>query len=179
MSYADSKKIITKYSAHSEDSEGKTCWTKLNFGKHRGRTLPQVLFNDPNYFFWLCQQRELCSGSLGREARELFRKARSIKVPGNGERVVEYYIHRPTGKFARFELVPYSRPEHCGSSPTFRSPVIDLSVPRQYDDWDKLGYKNFLLHMKAYLFGDPYFRMTKRRCEEFFEEDSNFSLNIQ
>jgi|GEM_PF-1327183 hypothetical protein len=30
--------------------------------------------------------------------------------------------------------------------------------------------------MKAILFGDPDVRMTKRRCEEFFDNDDNFVL---
>ena len=27
-------------------------WIKLEFGKHRGLTLPQIMFCDADYFFW-------------------------------------------------------------------------------------------------------------------------------
>ncbi len=27
-------------------------WTRLRFGKHKGKTLLQVIFTDPSYFFW-------------------------------------------------------------------------------------------------------------------------------
>ena len=27
-------------------------WTELNFGKHAGKSLPQILFADPDWFFW-------------------------------------------------------------------------------------------------------------------------------
>ena len=27
-------------------------WTQLTNTKHKGKTLPQVIFNDPDYFFW-------------------------------------------------------------------------------------------------------------------------------
>jgi hypothetical protein len=27
-------------------------WSKLYFGKHVGKSLPQILFYDPDYFFW-------------------------------------------------------------------------------------------------------------------------------
>jgi hypothetical protein len=27
-------------------------WSTLNFGKHAGKTLPQIVFADPDWFFW-------------------------------------------------------------------------------------------------------------------------------
>lgn len=27
-------------------------WTALEFGRHTGRSLPQVMFADPDWFFW-------------------------------------------------------------------------------------------------------------------------------
>jgi hypothetical protein len=27
-------------------------WSVLDFGKHKGRTLPWVMFHDPDWFFW-------------------------------------------------------------------------------------------------------------------------------
>ena len=27
-------------------------WTTLNFSRHVGKTLPQILFSDPDWFFW-------------------------------------------------------------------------------------------------------------------------------
>ena len=43
-------------------------------------------------------------------------------------------------------------------------------------DYDKSGYKNFLMQMRAILFGNRSIRMTKQRCEEFFDNDDNFDL---
>ena len=42
------------------------------------------------------------------------------------EKVVEYIVHKPTGKFGTIQLVPESRLDHEGASPTFKSEVIDL-----------------------------------------------------
>ncbi len=57
--------------------------------------------------------------------------------------------------------------------------VIDMRVPRQIAQHDKLGYKNFLSAMKAILFCDSSYRMNERRCEEFFEDEGNFVLPNQ
>jgi len=27
-------------------------WSTLPFGKHKGKTLPQIVFADPDWFFW-------------------------------------------------------------------------------------------------------------------------------
>jgi len=31
-------------------------WTELDFGRYRGKTLPQVLFTDPDWFLWAVEE---------------------------------------------------------------------------------------------------------------------------
>ena len=38
---------------------------------------------------------------------------------------------------------------------------------------DKTGYKNFLFALKSILFGNSGERMTKAKCEAFFNDDRN------
>ena len=152
-------------------------WSVINFGTHKGKTLPQVLFSDPDWFFWAIEEGVFQNrGTLRGQAADLNTKARHIKVPARHgtNMLVEYVIHPPTGKFAHIELVPASQPHHDGSSPTFRKSEIDLSIPRQIAQYDKLGCKNMLKSAKFYLFGSERTRMTKERCEEFFDDVSNF-----
>ena len=152
-------------------------WTELDFGKHRGLTLPQVLFKDPDWFFWAVSNDAFrARARLKSEALDLNEKARQIKVPqfGRDALVVEYWIHSPTRKFSHFDLVPESRPHHVGSSSTHRSNVIDMSYPRCIAPYDKLGCKSMLSSLKHYLFGSKSARMTKQRCEDFFDEPQNF-----
>jgi hypothetical protein len=155
------------------------CWSKLWFGRHKGKTLPQVVFKDPDWFFWavgagIFKKR----GRLLNEAKEIYRKSQSIRIPKNGSKklVVEYFVHPSTEKFACMEIVPASRPDHVGSSDTFRSEVIDLSVLREISSYDKLGGNLLISNLKYYLFGSSSYRMTKARCEAFFEDDGNFDL---
>ena len=155
-----------------------TDWTVLLFGKHKSKTLPQVLFADPDWFFWALEKRVFeGKGKLEQEAKILARRARRIRIPGNGdgERYeAEYITHPPTGTFSKVVMVPASRPEHQGSSSVFRARYFDLSVPRSISTYDKQGYASMVRSFKFYLFGASSYRMTRKRSEEFFSDPSNF-----
>lgn len=148
-------------------------WTKINFGKHKGKTLPQIIFDDADWFFFAYENGYFKNG-LAYEAFELYRKARSIKVPQrNGQRMlVEYVIDKPTGKFGTMNLIS----DGLCLAHLNVSPVIDFFTPRAYAGYDKTGYKNFVLALKAILFGSQSHRMSKQAREEFFNDDRNFKL---
>jgi hypothetical protein len=150
-------------------------WSILEFGKHAGKTLPQIVFSDPDYFFWAVEEG-IFKGSLRREAAILDARAQSILIPNNnaGNLLAEYVVHPPTQKFAHMEIVPASRPQHQGSSPTFQKNVIDLSVPRKIASYDKLGCRNLIASVKYALFGSKSARMSQKRCEAFFDDPTNF-----
>ena len=152
-------------------------WQIINFGKYSGKTLPQVLLYDPDWFFGAFEKGDFSDkGSLVYEANDLYNKATSIKIPNNnGELVAEYLVHASTGKFLRFKIVPLHSPQHEGSSRTFRFPVIDLSAPRKIAKQDKHGCKQLLYSFKRYVFGSPSTRLTKNKCEEFFKDNTNFT----
>jgi hypothetical protein len=82
-------------------------WTKLNFGKHKGKTLPQIMFTDADWFFYAYENRFLKNG-LAYEAAEIYRRARAIRVPQiNGQRMlVEYITHKSNWKFGTMGLIP-------------------------------------------------------------------------
>ncbi len=153
-------------------------WSELGFGKHRGKTLPQVLFTDPDWFFWAVEEGVFEGrGNLVDEAELVEKRACHIRIPQRGDDqryVAEYLIHPPTGKFSRVDVVPASRPLHQGSSPAFRAPCFDLIVPRRIAPYDKRGCASMLASLKYYLFGDSSYRMTRRRSEAFFSDPSNF-----
>ncbi len=150
-------------------------WTPLYFGKHKGKTLPQVLFTDPDYFFWAFEDG-IFKGTLLLEARDIFSKATSIKVPDNenSDFAVLYYVHEPSGKFGLFEVIPHGRQNGEGRGESLRLDVIDMSIPYKWARYDKLGYRSFIRSMKFYVFGSSSFHLTKKRCEEFFSNPENF-----
>jgi hypothetical protein len=53
-------------------------WTTVKFGKYSGKTLPQIVLTDPNWFFWAA---DILYGPLATEAETLKRRARGIRIP--------------------------------------------------------------------------------------------------
>lgn len=149
-------------------------WTTIGFGKHKGKTLPEVILHDPDWFFW-AYEKNAFKGTLAREIQEIYRRARSIGIPQrNGERMlVEYRFHPKTGKFATMFLIH--------EDPFFErqtvSPVIDFYVPRAAAPYDKTGCKNLVFAFKAIYFGNQSHRLSKQACEDFFNDDANFELD--
>jgi hypothetical protein len=152
-------------------------WSILNFGKHRGKSLPQVIFNDPDWFFWAVGTKVFeGKGALGHEAADLARKATAIRIPNNDDNhlIAEYAVHPPTGKFSSMEIIPTERPKHEGSTHTVRRNVIDLSMAQRIAPYDKLGCRSLISSAKLVLFGSKSVRMDRVRCERFFDDRDNF-----
>ncbi len=146
-------------------------WTVLQFSKYKGQTLPQIIFMDPDWFFWACESDIFKKRELQAEAEELYFKARNIRIPGNNA-IAEYDFK--DGKFIDLEIVDESQPRHEGSTDTMRLDRIDLSIPRKAKYYDKLGYNLLISCIKHSLFGKKNLVMTKKRAEEFFSNSDNF-----
>ena len=154
-------------------------WSILDFSKHEGKSLPQVLFSDPDWFFWAYDKGVLHdrSGELQYEAEVLFQRARRMLIPkrfGSGKKV-EYYAQPVTGGFANLHVVDADQTEHAGASRTTTRPYFDLSIPYQMKKYDKRGAALLIKHLKFYLFGDKDIRLTRSLCEDFFDDDSHFA----
>jgi hypothetical protein len=155
-------------------------WTVVGFGKYKGKTLPQVVFSDPDWFFW-AHREQIFKGGVATEARRIAERATRIRIPSKeGERqVAVYYLHRPTGTFGDLSLMSASEAEdeEDDSDVLMKKDVIDLSVPRQIKTYDKSGGQLLIRVVKLYLFGSSTTRLTARRCEAFFDDDANFVLD--
>ena len=152
-------------------------WGIVNFGEHKGKTLLQILCNDPGWFF-LAYRNSTIKPRLGLVAKELYDKATHIKIPNNddGRLMVEYLKDKDTGKFLRFDVVHSDDGDDEESSRIFRKKYIDMSVPSSSGKRDIRGNKLFLRCLRYHLFGNESARLTERRCEEFFEDSRNFDL---
>ena len=70
-------------------------WSVLKFGKYKGKSLPQVVFTDPDWFFWAYKRSVFRNkGRLEPESDEINKKACSIRIPRPDHKkyVVEYYF---------------------------------------------------------------------------------------
>jgi hypothetical protein len=153
--------------------------SRIDFGCHSGRTLPHLLFVDPDYFFWGHERNIFNRGPyrvLHMEAVRLYERATSIRIPPQYGRgwVIEYIF--ASGRFEGLRLSPANMALDGGGSRSFVKPVIDMSIPRSGRDYDKCGMKILLRDMKEILFGDPSHRITERRAADFFNDDRNFAI---
>lgn len=155
-------------------------WTTVTFGKHKGKILPQIVFTDPDWFFWAYQERVFSGkGSLEAESEEVNKKARSIRIPQTGPEkklIAEYDIHPTVGRFSDLNLIPESQRSHGDSTPKFRSDVVDLYMPRKISPYDKLGGQLLISSLKTHLFHNQHIKFTRKFCADFFNDDSNFIL---
>lgn len=51
-------------------------WSAVPFGKYQGKTLVEIVVQDPDWFFWMVPK---LYGKLGRQAQDLARKSRPSK----------------------------------------------------------------------------------------------------
>jgi hypothetical protein len=153
-------------------------WTRLRFGKHIGKTLPQVLLTDPDWFYWAAVANTIFRGRLRHEAADLAAKAARIEIPKANPRnwVVEYVFDRD-GRFERWEIVKADSWMHRGSNYRERSDYLDLFIVAARKTYDKGGNKKLLRGFRRCYFGSGTARMTERRCEAFFDGDGNFVLS--
>ena len=145
----------------------------LDFGKHEGKTIPEILLSDPNWFFWaldagLFQQH----GRQQEEAAELGYRARNIKLPRDNPEQwrVNYYTNRHGDYWGfiiqRTDVLP-------DSGFAFETEVLSLEYVTQLRPTDRAYY---LHKIKSYLFGKGS-RVTKTVAEQFFGDDSNFDFS--
>jgi hypothetical protein len=148
-------------------------WEILHFGRYTGNTLPQIVLHDPDYFFWGIEE-QIFKGKYTDQAAEIDYKARRISIPKtapDGSHIV-YFIDR-RGYFSHFEI---TQSENVYEGPHFIAEQLDLSIIRRFKHYDKTGNKLMLRGLKYYYFGSADVRLSKRKCEEFFDNDNNFCI---
>ncbi len=157
-------------------------WRELHFGRHAGRTLPQVALMDPDNFFWLCGSADALRRDPGlwSQARLVHHRARHIlppeKYPEAGT-AVEYCVH-PDGGLCGVYLVPATGRRFPKSSDSFVRPYLDLSVPRGLKRYDKRGGKMLVWRVLLWR-GYPNQRCTKRFCNDFFNDPEHFAPEVE
>jgi hypothetical protein len=155
------------------NEEFSMCWITLKFGKHAGKTLPEIILSDADWFFWALN-KGVFKGRLANEAAKVVQRARAIKIPKRRPKRWEVeYSYDDTGGFSGFQFVKADMPWPCGFRSIRRLPHLDLACIRRGKEYDKRGCRNLLRDFRYYYFGDNT-RLTKRRCEQFFSNKDNF-----
>jgi hypothetical protein len=145
-------------------------WTKLNFGKHAGKTLPQVVLSDPNWFFWAVK-KGIFAGSLADQAVILANRSTHITIPKPkpNDWEVEYRRERD-GRFLGFSFVDAKKASYgCVS----RSQYLDLSQARSGSYHDIRDCRRMIRDVRTLYFAGH--NLTKKRCEQFFDKKRHFA----
>ena len=146
----------------------------MPFGKYAGKTLPEIIVLDLDWFFWMLPN---LYGRIGREARDLARKLRAIKIPKRHRRKfeVEYRYEFDSGSVLgrRFCGFAFVKAETWQSRWTTRLPHLDLSWPLRGKKYNKRAARILIQDFRIHYFGN-HKRLTKARCEEFFSNDKDF-----
>jgi hypothetical protein len=152
-------------------------WSILTFGKHKGKTLVQILVKDPDWFFWACKNVPL-TGTLKDEADDLYRKATSIRIPDcNGKKMtVMYHPHYRDGSLANITILE-KQAEYFFLHDKIVSDRFDMEMPFRLKHYDKFGGKMVVRFLKSHILGiKENEKLTKKICEKFFSNNDNFDI---
>ena len=142
-------------------------WTPVNFGDYEGDTLPQIVLDDPDWFFQTMEEKKF-RGSLKKEAEEVREKATRVKIIGSHKKKslrVHYCVEFPCSVCV-INLAHYSRGSEWRG---YFLKYFDLSAFR-----GKRRANRILKALKENIFGDKEIVLTKEQCEEFFDRDARF-----
>jgi hypothetical protein len=143
-------------------------WSELPFSKYKGKTLPEIMVRDLDWFFWI---EPKLYGRIREEAQDLTQKARGIKIPReSGKNLEVEYWYEFGDRFCGFGIVKASDARYSRWS--IRLPYLDLSWPFRRD-YDKRAGRLLMRGFRLHYFGQNK-RLTKERIETFFSNPRNF-----
>jgi hypothetical protein len=152
-------------------------WSLINFGKYRGKSLPQVLFTDPEWFFWAIAERVFTGRNayLAAEAEDLLYKTRNIKIPKPDPEnwSVEYYF-ADNDRLLDVQIVKATECPYNSFLGTIPRDRLSMQVVRAFHAYDKSSGKVLVKLLKEYYFGNGNKRITKKWAEQFFNDSDNF-----
>jgi hypothetical protein len=114
-------------------------WSTVPFGKYKGKTLPEIIVRDADWFFWTLPK---LYGKPAKEGQELARKAQAIKIPNRyGKHLEVEYRFGMDHRFCGFGFV---KAEAQRSQWTMRLPYLDLKLTKERCEKFFSNDKNFL-----------------------------------
>jgi len=146
-----------------------TLWMELPFGKHFGMTAPQIVLRDPDWLYWANGNAR--PGPLSYQIEVVCDRACCIRLPlvDGVPQVVDYVVDRVSGKLADVQVFPCPRADSQGFSH-----VLDLSLARWYQHYDKCGSRMLVRAVKQYVLKVR--RITRELADDFFADESNFAV---
>jgi hypothetical protein len=148
-------------------------WTPLPAGPHAGKTLPEVIFQEPHFVLDGLEHGKF-EGALLEEARRVLLLSTLIR-PHRDRRdvVVLYHLNAYSpDQFSGVSVVATNDPrlaEHqrfaaAGSS------FLDLGIVRVIAPKDRTALRAMVQRVLLTHFGDPNAKLTRQQAEDFFND---------
>lgn len=149
-------------------------WTPLPAGPHEGRTLPEVVFLDPDFVLAALEAGALDAPWL-EEAKEVCRRASRIRPCRGARRAVTVLYHLNAYFPERFSgiSVVVKRDQRLSEFRKFsaaESAFLDLTMARRIAPHDPGASRGLVEHLLVTHFGDPNAKLTRRQAEDFFTD---------
>ncbi len=147
-------------------------WHRLGRGAHSGKTLPQVMLEDPEYVLEGAGADEL-EWPMRAEAAEIRRRVAHMHVPRDEgeEQVSVFYNLRADHSYGGLAIVPRSYPrlsEYARAAAARTDGYFDLTVPRRIAPADRRGTLEALQAFVHHCLDG------KQTLGEFLHDDRNF-----
>jgi hypothetical protein len=147
-------------------------WSTLRFGKHQGKSLPEVILTDPGWFYW-AYSNSIFREPLNEEAGEIASSASRIKPPKDDWK--NWRIHYQISEDKRlldFSVIDAQTVSHLPQNGVV-SEHLDLSLPaRLRDCGHRTRYDLMLKSTYRHYFGGS--EPSGSDCEWFFHNFRNF-----
>jgi hypothetical protein len=147
-------------------------WHRLGRGTYSGKTLPEVMLEDPDYVLEGRAANEL-EGPMRAEANEIRRRVAHMEVPrvDGEEPVVVFYNLRPDRSYGGLAIVPRSSrrlPEYARAAAAHTDGFFDLTVPRRIAPRDRASTLEALQAFVHHCLG------ARQTLGEFLQDERNF-----
>lgn len=156
---------------------------KLSFGKHVGKSLEWLFFNDPGYVEYIMEKKihedpAKFSAPMRDRFIKLVNRASYLILPGvcswcKKKPITRMFMTQHTSgglasvTFDCEDCRPMGSSNSSPCKPSFFTPDF-------YRNYDKFGARELIRAIKYAYFGDGAYRMTQKRMEDFFDNRSFF-----
>lgn len=145
---------------------------QIPFGKHKGHTIPWLVFNDIEYFKTIQALPSTDLQELGDDLIFVAAMTNRIRVPENRT------IHIAMDANNRFQSIELDHKFFIYDDGYERYPVIDLPSILNIRIRSSYDYRKIVNQLKFILFGSKHIRMTEDRCQQFFRNPENFGIKL-
>lgn len=151
-------------------------WDTINFGSHCSRTLPEIMFKNPDWLYWAADNPNIRQRLNRRELHRIRARSDRIRIPCRADQPMAVrYKFDLDGTLVSVELVPR---EGCGldSGKILTSTAIDMSLIHWVKLRGRVNTRKFMAWTRWILLGTKSRDVDRGTCEAFFDDDSNFVL---